>query len=180
MLGATGPQTFDCSGLVYRAFREVGLARRIGGEDTARGYYDRFRRLGRVSRVAPRIGDLVIYDNGGHVGIYVGRGKVVSALLSGVKRHDIRGLNIRFTGILRVQLNRQRARTQVHRRVVVANRRLPVRANPGPDSRALGVIRRGARVAVRGSRTRWGTTWIRVRLRDGRYGWVQEAMTSPR
>ena len=165
VLGATGPRTFDCSGLVFRAFREAGLAKRIGGEDTAHGYYARFRRLGRLSRVAPRVGDLVVYADGGHVGIYVGRGKVVSALLSGVKRHPLRGLNIRFTGILRVDLNRQRPRVQpvrprkqVHRRVVVAERRLPVRANPGSASRSLGVIRRGTRVTVRGSRTRWGTT----------------------
>ncbi len=185
-LGATGPRTFDCSGLVFRAFREAGLARRIGGERTASGYYQRFRRLGRLSRVAPRAGDLVVYANGGHVGIYVGRGQVVSALLSGVKRHPIRGLTVRFTGILRVDLERQHPRThvrtqeQVRRRVVVADRRLPVRANPGPDSRSLGVIRRGARVTVRGSRTRWGTTWIRVRLDDGRYGWVRESMTTAR
>ena len=180
VLGATGPSTFDCSGLVFRAFREARLARRIGGEDTALGYYQRFRRLGRVSRLAPRVGDLVVYANGGHIGIYVGRGQVVSALLSGVKRHPMRGLDVPFTGILRVQLIRQRARPHVQRRVVVAQRRLPVRANPGTESRSLGVIRRGARVTVRGTRTRWGTTWIRVRLDDGRYGWVKEAMTSPR
>jgi cell wall-associated NlpC family hydrolase len=180
--GATGPRTFDCSGLVYRAFRDVNLARRIGGELTASGYYQRFRRLGRLSRVAPRAGDLVVYAQGGHVGIYVGRGMVVSALVSGVKRHPIRGLNIPFTGILRVELTRQRPRPARTRRpvlrIVIADRRLPVRANPGPDSRALGVIRRGDRVGVRGSRTRWGTTWLRVRLADGRYGWVRETLTS--
>lgn len=187
VLGATGPRTFDCSGLVFRAFREAGLAKRIGGERTALGYYQRFRRLGRVAKVSPRVGDLVVYDNGGHVGIYVGRGKVVSALVSGVKRHPIRGLNIRFTGILRVDLTRRPPRIQPvplakqdHRRVVVANRRLPVRANPGPDSRSLGVIRRGARITVRGSRTRWGTTWLRVRIADGRYGWIRESLTTDR
>ena len=138
VLGATGPRTFDCSGLVFRAYQEAGLAKRIGGDDTAHGYYQRFRRLGRMSRVAPRVGDLVVYANGGHVGIYVGRGKVVSALLSGVKRHPMRGLNIPFTGILRVSINRQRPRVTpvrthrvAQRRVVVADRRLPLRANPG-------------------------------------------------
>jgi cell wall-associated NlpC family hydrolase len=182
--GATGPRTFDCSGLVFRAYQEAGLARRIGGFDTAHGYFQHFRRLGRMARVAPRVGDLVVYANGGHVGIYVGGGKVVSALLSGVKRHPIRGLNIPFTGILRVSINRQRPRVTpvrthrvTQRRVVVASRRLPLRANPGAGSRALGVIPRGTRVAVHGTRTRWGTTWIRVR-RDGHYGWVNAGMTS--
>lgn len=183
--GSTGPRTFDCSGLVFRSFKDAGLAKRIGGFSTAHGYYQRFRRSGRFSRVAPRVGDLVVYANGGHVGIYVGRGKVVSALLSGVKRHPIRGLNIPFTGILRVSLTRgshavvpARAKQAGHRRVVVAERRLPVRAKPGPGSTSVGVIKRGTRLVVRGTRTRRGTTWLRVRT-GGERGWVNAAMTSP-
>lgn len=186
-LGATGPRTFDCSGLVFRSFKEAGLSRRIGGNDTARGYLTRFRRLGRVSRVAPRVGDLVVYANGGHVGIYVGRGTVVSALLSGVKRHPIRGLNIRFTGFLRVSLTRRTStvvpagtRRTAHRRVVIADRRLPVRANPGSGSSSLGVIKRGSRLVVYGSRTRKGVTWLRVRMANGTRGWVNQGMTTPR
>ena len=185
-LGATGPRTFDCSGLVFRSFKEAGLSGRIGGNDTAHGYLTRFRRLGRVSRVAPRVGDLVVYSNGGHVGIYVGRGKVVSALLSGVKRHPMRGLNIPFTGILRVTLTRGTSRVEpasakrtVHRRVVVADRKLPVRANPGPGSSAVGTIKRGTRLVVYGTRKRRGATWLRVRYDHGR-GWINEGMTSAR
>ncbi len=187
VLGATGPRTFDCSGLVFRSFKEAGLSRRIGGNDTARGYLTRFRRLGRVSRVAPRVGDLVVYSNGGHVGIYVGRGKVVSALLSGVKRHPIRGLNIPFTGFLRVSLTRRTStvvpastRRKAHRRVVIAERRLPVRANPGSGSSSLGVIRRGSRLVVYGTRTRRGIIWLRVRMGNGKRGWVNQGMTTPR
>lgn len=186
VLGATGPRTFDCSGLVFRAFREAGLAKRIGGSSSAMGYYRHFRRQGRFSRVAPRRGDLVVYANGGHVGIYVGRGKVVSALLSGVKRHPIRGLNIPFTGILHVRLTRggdtvvpASAKRKAERRVVVTNRRLPVRANPGPGSSSLGTIKRGTRLKVYGSRTRRGTTWLRVH-HDGERGWVNQGMTTPR
>jgi cell wall-associated NlpC family hydrolase len=185
--GATGPRTFDCSGLVYRAFKEARLARRIGGFDTAHGYYWHFRRLGRFSRVAPRVGDLVVYANGAHVGIYVGRGKVVSALLSGVKRHPMRGLTVPFTGILRVPMSRRTSTVvpasttrSVHRRVVIAQRRLPVRANPGPGSASIGVIRRGSRVVVYGTRTRKGARWLRVHLAGGRRGWVNEGMTSGR
>jgi cell wall-associated NlpC family hydrolase len=184
VLGATGPRSFDCSGLVFRSFKEAGLSGRIGGNDTARGYLTRFRRLGRFSRVAPRVGDLVVYSNGGHVGIYVGRGKVVSALLSGVKRHPIRGLNIPFTGFLHVKLTRgsgtvvPAAATKV-RRVVIANRRLPMRANPGPGSSSLGAIKRGTRLVVHGTRKRRGTTWLRVH-QDGKAGWVNEGMTTPR
>lgn len=184
--GATGPRTFDCSGLVFRAFKDAGLAKRIGGFSSAAGYYHRFRRQGRFSRVAPRVGDIVVYANGGHVGIYVGRGKVVSALLSGVKRHPMRGLNIRFTGILRVSLTRgsgtvvpASAKRSTHRRVVVADRRLPMRANPGPGSSSLGTIKRGTRLVVYGTRNRRGATWLRVR-HDGERGWVNAGMTTPR
>jgi hypothetical protein len=184
--GATGPRTFDCSGLVFRSFKDAGLAKRIGGFDTAHGYFDRFRRLGRLSRVAPRVGDLVVYANGGHVGIYVGRGRVVSALLSGVKRHPMRGLNIPFTGILRVSLTRgattvvpARAKRSAHRRVVVAERKLPVRANPGPGSSSLGTIRQGTRMVVYGTRKRHAITWLRVRMSGGQRGWVNQGMTSP-
>ena len=186
VLGATGPRTFDCSGLVFRSFKEAGLSGRIGGNDTALGYLNRFRRLGRFTRVAPRVGDLVVYSNGGHVGIYVGRGQVVSALLSGVKRHPMRGLTVPFTGILRVTLTRgssrvvpTSARRTVHRRVVVAQRKLPVRANPGPGSGAVGTIKRGSRLVVYGTRKRRGATWLRVRYDHGR-GWINEGMTSPR
>jgi cell wall-associated NlpC family hydrolase len=184
--GSTGPRTFDCSGLVFRSFKEAGLAKRIGGFDTAHGYFSRFRRQGRLSRVAPRVGDLVVYANGGHVGIYVGRGKVVSALLSGVKRHPIRGLNIPFTGILRVSLTRGTStvvpastKRAAHRRVVVAERKLPVRANPGSGSSTLGTIKRGTRLVVYGTRKRHATAWLRVRMTGGRRGWVNQAMTSP-
>jgi len=187
VLGATGPRSFDCSGLVFRSFKEAGLSGRIGGNDTARGYLNRFRRLGRVSRVAPRVGDLVVYANGGHVGVYVGRGRVVSALLSGVKRHPIRGLNIRFTGFLRVSLTRRTrtvdpagVRRTAHRRVVIADRRLPVRANPRSGSSSLGVIKRGSRLVVYGTRKRTGITWLRVRMANGRRGWVNQGMTTPR
>lgn len=184
--GATGPRTFDCSGLVFRAFQEAGLAKRIGGRSSAMGYYRHFRRQGRFSRVAPRVGDLVVYADGGHVGIYVGRGKVVSALLSGVKRHPIRGLNIRFTGILRVTLTRgdgsvvpASAKRHRDRRVVVTDRRLPMRLNPGPGSSALEVIKRGTRLVVHGTRTRRGVTWLRVR-HAGERGWINEGMTTRR
>ena len=44
--GSTGPHGFDCSGLVYRAFREARLAKHIGGFNTAHGYYYSFRKQG--------------------------------------------------------------------------------------------------------------------------------------
>src|SRR6478736_1107796 len=69
--GMTGPRGFDCSGLVYYAFREAGLLRRIGGSRrSAEGYLQWFRRHGRAGRSDPRPGDLVIWGRGEHIGIY--------------------------------------------------------------------------------------------------------------
>jgi cell wall-associated NlpC family hydrolase len=105
--GATGLRTYDCSGLVYRAFAETGLLARIGSSrKTARGYYDWFRRRGLASRRNPRRGDLVVWGNARHIGIYIGNGLAISALTNGVSRHAINRINISFTAYLHVKLSR--------------------------------------------------------------------------
>jgi cell wall-associated NlpC family hydrolase len=198
--GSTGPRGFDCSGLVYRAFREAHVARAIGGFNTAHGYYSRFRHLGRVSRSAPRVGDIVVYNNGGHVGIYVGHGMVVSALLRGVTRHPIRGLEIPFTAILRVNLGRHssdyghlvpasaRSKTKSshksghhhpsHKVVRKATQRLPLRADPSRGSDALRSLKRGTRMVVLATRNKHhGPSWVKVRLGNGDRGWVNRSLT---
>src|SRR5262249_6611157 len=93
-LGATGPHKFDCSGLVYRVYQQAGLAKKIGGERTAAGYYYWFARHHMTSRHNPRVGDIVVWKEKGkiaHSGIYVGHGHVISALINpwGVKRTHI-------------------------------------------------------------------------------------------
>jgi peptidoglycan DL-endopeptidase CwlO len=105
--GATGMQRYDCSGLVYRVFERNGLLKRIGGgRKTASGYYKWFRNRGLVTRSNPRKGDLVIWGKGKHMGIYIGGGRAISALTTGVSRHAVKGLNVGFTGYLRVSLSR--------------------------------------------------------------------------
>lgn len=105
--GATGMLRYDCSGLVYRVFERNGLLRRIGGgRKTAAGYYKWFRDRGLTSRYNPRKGDLVVWGRGKHIGIYVGDGRAISALTSGVARHSVKGINVTFTAYLRVRLSR--------------------------------------------------------------------------
>ena len=107
--GATGPYSFDCSGLVYHAFREAGLASRIGGRNTASGYYSYFRSRGLTSRSNPRRGDLVVYGYSGrpsHIGIYIGNGYVIGTLTSGVKIHRTFAVTKPFIAYLRVRLTR--------------------------------------------------------------------------
>ncbi|MCD2157893.1 C40 family peptidase [Rhodococcus cerastii] len=74
--GATGPDTFDCSGLMQWAFKQAGVdiprtsqAQEASGEP--------------VSLDALRPGDLVFFSNGEHVGMYSGDGTVIHAPTSG-------------------------------------------------------------------------------------------------
>lgn len=104
--GATGMRRYDCSGLVYRMFEMNGLLRKIGGgRKTAKGYLRWFRDRGLASKYNPRKGDLVVWGRGGHIGIYIGDGKAISALTSGVSRHGVRAINLGFTAYLHTRLN---------------------------------------------------------------------------
>jgi SH3 domain-containing protein/NlpC/P60 family protein len=102
---ATGPRAFDCSGLVYYVFRKTGHLRTIGGLRSAHGLYAYFRNRGRASRTGGRPGDLVIWGGGTHVGIYLGHGKAISTLTSGVRIHGIYAVRARFTAFLHTRMS---------------------------------------------------------------------------
>lgn len=67
--GGTGPR-YDCSGFVMVAWRQAGVS-------LPRVVPDQFNATRRVSRGDLQPGDLVFFDNLGHVGIYVGGGKFI-------------------------------------------------------------------------------------------------------
>ena len=70
--GATGPDSYDCSGLVQAAWAAAGVAiPRTTFED-----WDDLQHIP-VSEMVP--GDLIIYDGEGHVAIYVGDGYIIDA-----------------------------------------------------------------------------------------------------
>ena len=75
--GATGPSAFDCSGLVYWSYRQVGMT--LPRTSSAQS------RVGApVSRDALQPGDLVFfYRPVSHVAIYIGNGRVVHASTAG-------------------------------------------------------------------------------------------------
>jgi cell wall-associated NlpC family hydrolase len=100
--GATGPGAFDCSGLVVYAYRKAGDGSviRAGKLRSARSLYLYFRSHGKASRTNPRIGDLVIWGRGSHVGIYIGNGKAISTLRNGVRIHRVHALTAPFTAYL--------------------------------------------------------------------------------
>jgi cell wall-associated NlpC family hydrolase len=108
-LGATGPSMVDCSGLMYRIFLDAGELPRIGGKRLrAIGYYNWFKARGMIStdRTAGERGDLVYYkrpnSSWSHIGIYLGNGRVLSALTNGVSVHPIHALQSKFVAFLKV------------------------------------------------------------------------------
>jgi peptidoglycan DL-endopeptidase CwlO len=75
--GGTGPDGFDCSGLVQAAWAAAGVA-------IPRTTYEDWDDLPHipVSEMVP--GDLVIYNAEGHVGMYVGGGYIIDAPHTGL------------------------------------------------------------------------------------------------
>ena len=115
-LGAIGLRRYDCSGLVYRTFYEKGLAGKIGGRRTARGYYHWFKERGRITN-HPQVGDLVVWNKRGHpvshIGIFDGYNRwgqpmAISALVNpyGVSRHRVFGINKHLKAYLHVNIQR--------------------------------------------------------------------------
>ncbi len=103
-VGTEGPSLFDCSGLVFRAFSDASLVDRISGNRLrAAGYMRWFARQGLMTanEEEAQRGDLVVYDQGRHIGIYLGDGRTISALLSGVTVHSLHGISQDVTGFLR-------------------------------------------------------------------------------
>jgi cell wall-associated NlpC family hydrolase len=80
--GADGPGAFDCSGLTMRAWQAAGVVL----PRTAAAQYQTGRR---VQRADLRPGDLVFYQSSGpsgwHVGLVVGRGRMVEAPGAGLR-----------------------------------------------------------------------------------------------
>lgn len=100
--GARGPRAFDCSGLVIYAFKKAGDGKAVGRGRlaSARALYRWYKARGLASRHHPRVGDLVIWGGGTHVGIYLGKGKAISTLTNGVRIHRVHAVRARFTAYL--------------------------------------------------------------------------------
>lgn len=75
--GASGPASFDCSGLVTWAMNQAGVS-------VPRSSYSLMSAGTPVSQAQLRPGDVVITNGGGHAALYVGNGQVVEAVTSGV------------------------------------------------------------------------------------------------
>jgi peptidoglycan DL-endopeptidase CwlO len=74
--GATGPSSFDCSGLVQWAYKQAG-------KSVPRTSYDQVGGGTSVSKANLQPGDVVAFYGAEHVGIYIGNGRVVHAPTEG-------------------------------------------------------------------------------------------------
>lgn len=77
VLGSTGPSAFDCSGLVNYAYRKAT------GKTLPRTSYQLAGSLEHVSKKHRKVGDVVFFRGNGHVGVYIGKGRVAQALNPG-------------------------------------------------------------------------------------------------
>ena len=179
--GTEGPRTFDCSGLVFRVFKDTGELAVIGGSrKTARAYMDLFQRRGQASRTHGRPGDLVIYNHGEHIGIYVGHGKVISAIYDGVSKTRLRHLSIPFTEFLHTHLDgaTPAARQRHQATDVKASRALPLRAHPRHVAAWIERVHRGTQMHITGrQRDGHGRVWLHVQLPNQHLGWVRKTFT---
>ncbi len=75
--GATGPGSFDCSGLVEAAWASAGVS-------IPRTTYEQVAALPAVSTSNLQPGDLLFFAGDSHVGIYVGGGELIDAPQTGL------------------------------------------------------------------------------------------------
>jgi cell wall-associated NlpC family hydrolase len=104
--GASGPDAFDWSGLVRYAYRLAGVSGKLGGGHSASAMYAWGRSHGLTSRTNPRVGDVVIYGSGSHAGIYIGGGRIISALNSrqGIRITGLHALGAPFTAFIHTRI----------------------------------------------------------------------------
>jgi len=111
VMGAVGPDAFDCSGLIWYAFKQAGLADRMGGKRRgATGYLNWFKANGKISTnlADARPGDILIWGGGKHSGFFISGKWAMSALNP---RYDIRihradRVGLPFTAVLMVPMSR--------------------------------------------------------------------------
>lgn len=181
--GAEGTEYVDCSGLVWRVYKEAGLEAKIGGARMgAKSYYYWFKKRGLASRTNPKPGDLIIWNYGKHIGIYVGNGYAVSALN---EKYDVRKHKVNwvggFTAYLHVQLNgdvpesneETGTTSDVLFKVTSDVNGLNVRNGPGTGHDRIAIVDRGTLIQVTDKAfDDQGRKWFKGKLPSGKVGWV--------
>ncbi len=183
--GAKGPRVFDCIGLVLRTFSEAGVLSKVGGWANSSGYslYAWGRRHHLTSTSAGQPGDVVVWGGGAHVGIYLGNGMAISALVSGVRIHGIRALTNRFTAFIHTGLTavQVKAVTKAPEAksigVRYAGPSLALRTAHSTDGRTVSTLKSGTKLTLLSIwKDAQGRTWYRVNA-DTHVGWVAGWLT---
>lgn len=202
--GAKGPRAFDCSGLIIYAFTKAGDAKAIGAGKvrSARAMYAWFKARGLASRSDPKPGDIVIWGGGSHAGIYIGNGRAISTLTSGVRVHRVNAVTAPFTAYLHTGMWKKgtgpttaaitaaitaddatgAATSGVTRRIAIGDvrrtdGRVNLRVGPGVARARIATLRDGARLVVLGkAQDAIGRWWLKVDA-GSRTGWVVKYLT---
>ncbi len=144
------------------------------------------------SRSNPQVGDVVVYGNGGHVGIYIGNGRVVSALnpRQGIRITGLHALGQSVTGYIHTRLGQGAVMVPLtagtthpttattHRataraaHVVRAATAVNLRAGASTASRVVAVVPSGTTLRLIGRTTIHGVRWDHVTYR-GHVAWVR-------
>jgi cell wall-associated NlpC family hydrolase len=77
VFGASGPDSYDCSGLTSAAWASVGISIPRTSEEQWAG-------LPHVPTSDMQPGDILVFNGAGHVGIYVGGGMMIDAPHTGL------------------------------------------------------------------------------------------------
>ncbi|MBA2373440.1 MAG: C40 family peptidase [Chloroflexi bacterium] len=169
--GAAGPYAFDCSGLVIYAYKAAGDLYLIGNGNyrSASSLYKYFRDRGKTSRTTATPGDLVVWGGGTHIGIYLGGGKAISTLTSGVSIHYVNAVTASFTAYLRTglyQLGTSSTASTVPIRYT--NGAVNLRRGPGTEYAVTRVLADRTRLSILGSaKDSGGRTWYKVTSEGG-------------
>ncbi|MEG0830347.1 MAG: NlpC/P60 family protein [Anaerovoracaceae bacterium] len=110
--GASGPNAFDCSGLVYWVYKSSGVSvKKKVKRTSSAGLYSSLRKykVGSTTKSA-KPGDILLFKRGGrfgHAAIYAGKGKIVHAATprKGVCKAKVSVLNrtgTRLSAVIRV------------------------------------------------------------------------------
>ena len=189
VFGATGPRAFDCSGLVIYAYKQAGDLKAIGNGRyrSARAMYRYFQSRGLASRSNPKVGDLVVWGGGSHIGIYTGNGNAVSALTRGVSVHKVNAVTARFTTYLHTGMSGSSASggsTVASMTTMAASGhrhsmgRVNLRRGAGIDKARITVLSNDTRLVVLAKgKDSQGRTWLKVDA-GSRTGWVASWLTT--
>jgi hypothetical protein len=173
--GAEGPYAFDCSGLVIYSFEKAGYGSKVayGKYRSAYALYSWYRGRGLASRTGGQRGDLVVWGGGSHIGIYLGSGKAISTLTSGVRIHGIYAVTAPFTAFLHTHMSGTTSTlTYTSYRYTTAYLRL--RSGPSTTYSTYAILDPNTKLGIRSSKLdSAGRRWYSVySFQAGRTGWV--------